>query len=182
MKVHEMVMSRRANASFNVAAIVAANISFGTSAIASEAVTVDNFTRAETDHYLKMRADAGFFGTIRHIREPITVEHQPVVRANRDTLYSYGVFDLTTPVTISMPHSKGRFQTIRAINEDHYIAEDFYDPGDHLFTKDRVATRYLYITIRTLANPDDPNDLAAAHALQDQVVWQQADPGKLGPA
>lgn len=155
-------------------------ISFGSMpAFAAERVTVDNFTRAETDHYLKLRADAGFFGKIQHIRDPITVDNQPVVRANRDTLYSYAVFDLNSPVTIKMPDSKGRFQTLRAINEDHYIVDDSYDPGEHLFSKDSVGTRYLYIAIRTLANPDDPKDLAAAHELQDQIVWKQVDPGKL---
>ena len=123
--------------------------------VASDTVNIDNFTRAETDHYLKKRTDDGFFGHIKHIPDPITVDNQPVVRANRDTLYSYGVFDLTQPVTITMPKADGRFQSLRAISQDHYIVSNTYDAGEYLFTKESVGTRYLYIAIRTLADPDD---------------------------
>ena len=142
-------------------------------------VNVDNFVRAETDHYLQLRANDGFFGRVKHIREPVSVDSQPVVRVSRDFLLSYAVFDLTTPVTVTMPDAKGRFQSLRAINEDHYIVSNTYDPGDHVFTKEKVGTRYLYLAVRTLVDPDDAKDLAAAHTLQDQITWEQASVGKL---
>lgn len=142
-------------------------------------VTIDDFVRAETDHYLQLRADNGFYGRIQHIREPVSVDNQPVVRVSRDFLLSYAVFDLTTPVTVTMPDAKGRFQSLRAINQDHYIVSNTYTEGDHVFTQDEVGTRYLYLAVRTLVNPDDPGDLAAAHALQDQIHWVQSAAGKL---
>ena len=146
---------------------------------ASEPVNIDNFTRAETDHYLKKRTDDGFYGKIKHIPDPIMVDNQPVVRANRDTLYSYGVFDLTEPVTITMPNADGRFQSLRAINQDHYIVSNTYDAGTYVFSKENVGTRYLYVAVRTLADPDKPEDLAAARALQNEITWTQKDPGSL---
>ena len=161
--------------------IAAALIGFVTIARADETVSVnvDNFVRAETDHYLQLRADDGFYGRIKHIREPVSVDNQPVVRVSRDFLLSYAVFDLTTPVTVKMPDAKGRFQSLRAINQDHYIVSNTYDPGDHVFTQEQVGTRYLYLAVRTVVDPDDPKDLAAAHALQDQITWQQEAVGKL---
>ncbi len=65
--------------------------------LADEPITVDNFVRAETDYYLTKRKDAGYFGNLTHLRAPVNIDQQPVVRANRDTLYSYGVFDLIFP-------------------------------------------------------------------------------------
>ena len=142
-------------------------------------VNIDNFVRAETDHYLQQRADNGFFGHIKHIREPVSLDKQPVVRVSRDFLLSYAVFDLTTPVTINMPDTKGRFQTLRAINEDHYIVSNTYDAGEYVFTKENVGSRYLHLAVRTVVDPRDAKDLAAAHALQDQVTWKQDSAGKL---
>ena len=146
---------------------------------ASEPVTIENFTRAETDQYLKKRTDDGHFGRIKHLPDPISVENQPVVRGNNDTLNSYGVFDLTEPVTITMPKADGRFQSMRAISQDHYIVSNTYDAGEHTFTKENVGTRYLYIAIRTLADPTDPKDLATARSLQNEIKWSQKDAGKL---
>jgi len=59
------------------------------------AVTVDNFKRAETDHYLAMNVkDAGGLGKLHHSREPADIDKQTVIRMNRDTLYSFVAFDL----------------------------------------------------------------------------------------
>lgn len=142
-------------------------------------VTLDNFARAESDHYFKLRQEARAFGKIEHNRDPVDIDHQPVVRANRDTLYSYGVFDLTQPVKITLPDGEGRFQSLRIVNEDHYIVDDAAHPGVYELTKEKAGTRYVHINIRTLVNPDDPDDLKAAHALQDKVTFEQASPGSL---
>ena len=131
-------------------------------ASAAEPVTIDNFCRAETDGYLQKRTDDGHFGRIKPLREPVTVDSQPVVRANRDTLYSYGVFDLTHPVTITMPDAGDRFMSLRAVNQDHYIVSNTYDAGPREFTQQSVGTRYLYVAVRVLVDPDDPKDLTIA--------------------
>src|SRR5512135_3460211 len=89
------------------------------SSSASVMVTVDNFARAETDMTLARYVKQGAFGKFLHIRQPTPIDKQDVIRMNRDTLYSVGVFDLTEPVTIIKPDSKGRFQSMMVINEDH---------------------------------------------------------------
>lgn len=65
------------------------------SGFASEVVTVDNFVRAETDTTLGRYVKQGAFGKFLHIRIPTPIDKQDVIRMNRDTIYSAGVFDLT---------------------------------------------------------------------------------------
>ena len=72
-------------------------------------VDVHNFIRAETDLYFRKAAmDDGAFGKLRHRRAVASIDKQDVVRMNRDTLYSSGVFDLdAAPVTITLQTPAG---------------------------------------------------------------------------
>jgi hypothetical protein len=67
-------------------------------------VTADNFNRAETDMYFGKRVKKGDrIGNLSHSRE-LYLTDSPVVRPNRDTLYSGSVFDFDAgPVTIRCP-------------------------------------------------------------------------------
>jgi hypothetical protein len=140
-------------------------------------VTADNFNRAETDMYFAGAAKRGAFGKFFHYRD-LPLE-SPVVRPNRDTLYSEAVFDLDAgPVKITMPNAGKRFMSMMAMNEDHYIYEVNYTPGNYTFTRPEVGTRYLFIGLRTLVDPADPIDMKQAQALQDAVKVSQKTPGK----
>ena len=67
-------------------------------------VTADNYVRAETDIQMKGYIDSyGAFGKFHHNRQPYDVNNQVTIRGNRDTLYSFGVWDLRSPVTITLP-------------------------------------------------------------------------------
>jgi len=145
---------------------------------AAEHVTPDNFTRAETDYNFKKKVDGGYFGKIGHVREPVSIDKQLVVRVNRDTLYSYGVFDLTQPVTIIKPDSGKRFQSMLVINEDHYVKLAAYDPGEYVLTREKIGTRYVHVAFRTLVDPSDPKDVKTAHAMQDKIIFRQSSPGR----
>jgi hypothetical protein len=143
-------------------------------------VTIDNFTRAETDTYFARHGkDAGGLGRFHHLMHPVQVDYQPVVRMNRDTLYSGGVFDLTEPATIVLPDSGGRFMSMIVINQDHYIKFVTYDPGEHTLTRDAMGTRYVEVVCRTFVDPDDPTDVKAANALQTNIQIKQKSPGVL---
>lgn len=84
-------------------------------------VTVDNFPRAETDMYFAQHVKQGMFGKFFHVREVVSVDSQTVIRPNRDTLYSLGVFDLDAgQLTVTLPDAK-RYQALQVINEDHYV-------------------------------------------------------------
>ncbi|MGO4810743.1 DUF1254 domain-containing protein [Cupriavidus sp. 2MCAB6] len=143
-------------------------------------VTVDNFIRAETDMYVGGLARQGGVGKLLHRREPASIDHQTVIRLNRDTLYSSGVFDLDAgPVTITLPDPGKRFMSMQVINEDHYVPNVFYGAGTHTLTRENVGTRYVVTAIRTLVDPSSPNDIKQVHALQDAIKVSQKAPGKL---
>jgi hypothetical protein len=58
-------------------------------------VNVDNFVRAESDMYIAgLLKDSGALGKFNHGREVARIEHQTVIRLNRDTMYSSAAFDL----------------------------------------------------------------------------------------
>ena len=145
--------------------------------LAAKKVTVDNYVRAETDMTFKSYVSKGALGKFLHIRKPTPIDEQKVIRMNRDTIYSLGVFDLTEPVTIIKPDTKGRFQSMQVINQDHYTLEVAYNKGEYAFTKDKVGTRYLFVLIRTFIDANNPADIKAANKLQDQVVVNQKNSG-----
>jgi Protein of unknown function (DUF1254) len=112
-------------------------------------VTVENFIRAESDLYFGGVVKQVGIGKLAHIREPMPVDHQTVVRSNRDTLYSSGIFDLAAgPVTITMPDAGERFMIV--IDEDHYVPVVLYAAGSHTLTREQIGTRYVMLGIRTL--------------------------------
>lgn len=161
----------------SVTALVALACLGAGAASAAEKVTVDNFVRAETDMTLQRYAAQGAFGKFLHIRGMTPIDKQGVIRMNRDTLYSAGVFDLTTPVTIVKPEHGKRFQSMQVINQDHSTLGVEHGAGTFALTRQAVGTRYVIVLLRTFADPDDPADLAAARELQDRVQVQQADAG-----
>ncbi len=150
-----------------------------TPASAQQAVTVDNFKRAETHYYMQAKADQGCFAILCHDRAPIAVESQDIIRLNRDTPYSQGVFDLTTPLTIEMPDTGDRFQSLMVINEDHYIKLVSYDPGTITLTQDMVGTRYVYLGVRTFMDDKNPADMEEGRKAQDAIRITQEAPGVL---
>jgi len=137
-------------------------------------VSADNFTRAESDLYFGRVVGDGGFGRFMHIRELTPLDKQLVVRSNRDTLYSAGIFDLDAgPVTIALPDPGGRFMSMQVITEDHYVPGVFYGQGEHVLIREDVGTRYVMVAIRILVDPNDEVDIANVHALQDSIAVQQ---------
>jgi hypothetical protein len=66
------------------------------------------------------------------------------------------------------------------IDEDQYTPAVVYDAGRYTYSKQQIGTRYLMLALRTLADPNDPKDLAAVHALQDATrIEQPGGPGRL---
>jgi hypothetical protein len=142
-------------------------------------VTAANFNRAETDMYFAETVKlAGGLGQFHHYRELMPVEHQTVIRTNRDVLYSSIVFDLDAgPATVTLPDPGKRFMSLMSIDEDQY-SQTYYAPGSFTFSKDKIGTRYVMIAIRTLVDPNDPKDLDKVKALQDAIKVVQQDKGK----
>jgi hypothetical protein len=141
-------------------------------------VTVNNFVRAETDLYFSKTVRDGGFGKFQHNRQMAPIDHQTVVRMNRDTIYSAAVFDLSAaPVTITLPDPGKRFLSMQAISEEHYTLSVVYAPGRFTYSEPQVGTRYVLLIVRILADPQDPADMRAANALQDAIRVEQASTG-----
>lgn len=144
-------------------------------------VTVDNFLRAETDHYLAMNAKViGGLGKFQHSREPASIDNQTVIRMNRDTLYSFAVFDLAGgPVTLSLPDVGKRYMSMMVVDQDHYLPIVAYGTAPVILTQKSVGTRYAFVAVRTLVDPNDPKDLDEVHKLQDAIKVSQKETGRL---
>jgi len=141
-------------------------------------VTRDNFVRAETDFHFAQIVRGGGFGRLVHRRNMAPVDRQGVVRMNRDTLYSSGVFDLAAaPVTIALPDPGGRYMSLQVISEDQYTPLFAYAPGRYVIDEARAGTRYVMLLVRTLADPRRTDDMAAAHRLQDAIIVEQPRAG-----
>lgn len=144
---------------------------------AAEMVTVDNFVRAETDQTLKRYVAQGGFGQIVHIRNPVPIDKQDMMRMNRDTLYSFGVFDLTNPVRITKPDPAGRYQSMLIINQDHSMQPVEHGSGEFRLTLEKIGTRYMIVIFRTFMDASNPEDILLANALQDRIKAVQDNAG-----
>jgi len=142
-------------------------------------VTPDNFNRAETDLIYSNGVKDQGLGRFMHHREPVSIDF-PIVRPNRDTLYSLSVFDLDAgPVTITLPNAGQRFMSLQVIDEDHYTPEVIYEAGSYTFTREKIGTRYVSLGVRILVDPADPEDIKQVHTLQDAItVTQPGGPGR----
>ncbi len=148
-----------------------------------QAPTVDalNYVRAETDEQLRGYADKyKSFGHFVHSRKAYDVNKQVTQGANRDTLYSFGVFDLSkSPLKVTLPETKGRYMSMMIVSQDHDVFPARYAPGTWTITQSEIGTRYIMIVLRTFADPNDPKDMEEAHTLQDKVKASQTDKGDL---
>jgi hypothetical protein len=142
-------------------------------------VTADNFNRAESDLVMASVVKDGGFGKHVHHRELYPID-APIVRPNRDTLYSLSVFDLDAgSVTISLPDAGQRFMSLQVIDGEQYSPEVHYGGGRYTFTREKIGTRYVQLGVRILVDPADPEDIKRVYALQDAIrIEQPGGPGR----
>ena len=149
----------------------------------AQAPTVNafNYVRAETEMQFRKYATVyQAFGKFAHGRKAYDVHKQVTTTGNRDTRYSFGVFDLSkSPLTITLPDAKGRYMSLMLISQDHDIYPATYAPGSWTFTQEEIGTRYVMFGIRTLVDPNDDKDMAEVSRLQDMVKVEQKDKGDL---
>jgi hypothetical protein len=145
----------------------------------TEPVTWKNWVRAESDKYFKSYVDVGAFGKFLNLRLPTPIDKQNVVRMNRDTIYSIGVFDLTTPVTITKPDTGDRFQSLMVVSQDEYVPIPVvYKAGKYTLTQEKIGSRYVFVGFRTFVDASSPADIKKGNALQNQIKVQQKSVGK----
>ncbi len=134
-------------------------------------VNVDNFKAAETARMFDgMLAMSGGVNQWFHYRMPTFIDAQPVIRMNRDTLYSATVADISKGAEVTVPDASGRYMTIMVINEEHYINRVFSEPGTYELTVDEHGSPFVTLASRTFVDPVDAEEVAAVNALQDGLV------------
>ncbi|QOZ37127.1 DUF1254 domain-containing protein [Bradyrhizobium sp. CCBAU 53421] len=141
-------------------------------------VTIETYNRAQTDVYFAGVVKGGGFGKFRHGRELAPPLPSGIVRPNRDTLYSFAIFDLDAgPVTITLPDGARRFMAMQIVNEDQYTTGVYYGAGSHTLTREIVGTRYAIAVVRFLVDFSNADEIQHVHALQDAIASKQEHPG-----
>jgi hypothetical protein len=136
-------------------------------------VNVDNYIRAETARMFDgMLAMTGGVNEWLHLRAPTPINAQPVIRMQRDTLYSAAVVDISEGATLTLPDPGDRYVSMMVVNEDHYINDIFHSGGTYELTTDAFDTPYVQLALRLLVDPRDTDDMAEAHGLQEGVVLE----------
>lgn len=133
-----------------------------------------NFVRAESDRYIDDMVAAQGIGAFVHQRVPVPLDKQTVIRMNRDTLYSLGVYDLGVgDITITFPEAgNDRYRAVQVLSQDHLNVAVFHD-GTHVISQTDAGTRFVVVLMRTFVDPADDADIAKAHAAQDAVTIGQ---------
>jgi len=148
---------------------------------AQEAKTVpvawDTYVRAESDRMLGEYAKMGGFGKFFNIRAVTPIDKQDVVRMNRDTRYSIGVFDLTNPLTVTLPEANGRYISLQVLNQDEYTQEVLYASKSYTFTKEKVGSRYVCLIVRILVDSESEKDNEIVTELQNKITVSQSSIG-----
>ena len=154
------------------------------SEVQTTVVTDENYALAETEvifsDYAKRIAAAtnsNGAGMFLHLRTGADPKDRTVMRINFDTLYSTAIVDLTEDAVLTMPETNGRYQSAWIITDEHYNPMAFVEPGTYTLRQENVGRRYAAIAMRTQANTADPDDLAIANALQEQLKLEQKDRG-----
>ena len=139
------------------------------------AVNVDNFVRAETERmFAAVLADTGAVNVWSHNRVPTPLDHQLVIRMNRDTLYSTAIIDISNGASISVPDGGDRYVSVMVVNQDHYINRIIHEPGEHELTVDEFDTPYVLVAARVLVDAGRPGDIEVVNELQDQFRLRAA--------
>lgn len=133
-------------------------------------VNIDNFRRAETARmFADIQRSAGGVNTFRHNREPASIDEQTVIRLNRDTLYSFAVVDVSEGATLTLPDADGRYLSAMVLDEDHFVRAVRHEPGEVDLREIVPDAAHAFVAIRTLVDPQDPDDVAAVGAIQDAI-------------
>jgi hypothetical protein len=134
-------------------------------------VSVESFARAETDRtFAGLAAEAGGVNRFRHNRTPTPIERQPVIRMNRDTLYSIAIVDISHGATLTIPDAGGRYLSAMIVDQDHYVNRVYHDAGRYELRAAEFDTPYVGVAVRILVDPADEDDAAGVNDLQDKLA------------
>ncbi len=133
-------------------------------------VTEENYPQIETNRQMaKTQSDAGGVNKFLNKRAVPRVDNQPVIRMNRDTLYSMAIIDASQGATVTLPETDGRYISLMYLDENHRVYDMVYDAGKHDIP---AHTNHMYALVRIGVRSGDKADLAEIHELQDSLELQ----------
>ncbi len=138
-------------------------------------VTIENFAAVETAfQFDRFDAMCGGVNRFAHLRTPVPLDEQSVIRMQRDTVYSVALIDIRNGAELTLPDPGDRYLSAHVVNADHYTNAVLHEPGVHRLTVEEFETDYVQVAVRILANPSDDEDMRTVHALQDALEVRAA--------
>ncbi|MCF6192790.1 MAG: DUF1254 domain-containing protein [Kangiellaceae bacterium] len=130
-------------------------------------VTLDNYELAESDlafsRIVKRVGSNAWF----YFPGLTPIDHQTVVRMNRDTVYSAYIADVSQGATVTLPKTKdGRYLSVMVVQNDHYIDQVFTKPGTYDI---KSSNSFVRIAARIEMNPFDSKDMVNVKRSQQQI-------------
>lgn len=145
-------------------------------------VNYANFTRIESLRmFAGISANSGGANRWSHFHVPTPIDQQPIIRMNRDTLYSAAIIDVSQGATITIPDAGDRYVSVMLVNENHYINRVLHEPGVHTLTAEDLGSDFVLAATRILVDSEDPADVAIVNALQDQLGLTSVSGRELPP-
>ena len=141
-------------------------------AMADDAVTVtiNNYVQAVTsmqmNDYQKLAEGVNKWF---HLKTPVSIDKQTTIRMNRDTLYSFGIINVSKGATVTLPDAGKRYISLMVLNEYGYTNLVYYGKGTYELNPQNVGSDYALIFVRILVDSNDPKDVAIVNELQDKL-------------
>ena len=112
-------------------------------------VDMFNIVRAETAKYFAEEIILSGGNTMRHERKGIDLKNQTVVRSNFDLIYSYGVYDVSGGLEVTVPEYD-LYQIVQIFDENHVTLAVVY-PGQtvKIGPEDVTYGEHVYLFMRT---------------------------------
>jgi len=137
-----------------------------------DGVPVDmfNIVRAETAKYFAEETILSGGNTMRHERKGIDLKNQTVIRSNFDLIYSYGVYDVSGGLEVTVPEYE-LYQIVQIFDENHVTLAVVY-PGQtvKIGPNDVTYGQYVYLFMRTQRRSMDEKGLKELNQRQDMVI------------
>ncbi len=130
-------------------------------------VNEKNYPLIETHRQMGItQKNAGGVNKFEHKRAVPPTDNQPVIRMNRDTLYSMAIVDASKGATITLPDTGGRYISLMYLDENHRVYDMVYEPKEYEIP---AHTPHMYALVRIGIKSGDEKDLAEIHKIQDQI-------------
>ena len=131
-------------------------------------VGLDNYAMVETHRQMAVtQENTGGVNIFLHRRAVPLVDDQPVIRMNRDTLYSMAIVDASQGATVTLPDAGDRYMSLMYLDENHRVYDMVYAAGAHGIP---AYSGHMYALVRIGVKTGDADDLAEIHSLQDAIT------------